>query len=186
MKTLLVKTLDLWRDWLDGHHASESEIWLVFHKQQTEVASIDYQDALDEALCFGWVDSLVKRLDDQRYARKFTPRKPDSRWSPKNRQRYQELKALGRLKPAGVQRPPTDRGYGPRPTRLPLPSKLPAYIQAALNQRPAALRHFKALPPSERRRYLAWIDSAKKEETKQRRLKEALRLLSAGKVLGLK
>ena len=146
----------------------------------------DRTGALDEALCFGWVDSLVKRLDDRRFARKFTPRKPDSRWSPRNRQRYGELKALGRMKPAGVQRPPTDRGYGPRPVRLPLPSKLPAYIQAALNKRPVALRHFKALPPSERRRYLAWIESAKKEETKQRRLKEALRLLSAGTVLGLK
>src|SRR5438105_4014653 len=164
MKTLLVKTLDQWRDWLDEHNASESEVWLVFYKQQTGVASIDYADALDEALCFGWVDSLVKRLDDRRYARKFTPRRPDSRWSTKNRKRYEELNAGGRLKPAGIQRPPTDRGYGPRPPRLPMPSKLPAYIEAALNKQASALRHFESLPPSERRRYIAWIESAKQEK----------------------
>jgi uncharacterized protein YdeI (YjbR/CyaY-like superfamily) len=186
MKTLLAETLDRWRDWLDEHHASESEVWLVFYKQPTGVASIRYEDALDEALCYGWVDSLVKRLDDRRYALKFTPRRPDSRWSARNRQRYEALKVSGRLKPAGVKRPPTDRGYGPRPARLPLPSKLPAYIQAALRKHPAALRHFEALPPAQRRRYFAWIESAKREETKLRRLKEAIRLLAGGKVLGLK
>ena len=186
MKTLRVETLDQWRDWLDEHHASESEVWLVFYKQHTRVASIGYGDALDEALCFGWVDSLVKRLDDRRYAIKFTPRRPDSRWSARNTERYGALEAGGRLKPAGIQRPPTDRGYGPRPARLPLPSKLPAYIQAALRKHPAALRHFEALPASQRRRYIAWIETAKREDTKLRRLKEAIRLLAGGNVLGLK
>ena len=186
MKTLHVETLKQWRAWLGEHHASESEIWLVFYKQQTGVASIDYEDALDEALCFGWVDSLVKRLDDRRFARKFTPRRPDSRWSDKNRRRYGELKAQKRLKPPGIDRPPTDRGYEPREVRLPLPSKLPAYIQSALSEQPTALRHFNSLPPSERRRYIAWIETAKREETKLRRLTEAIRLLKRGESLGLK
>src|SRR5215510_860473 len=109
MNTFLAQTLDQWRDWLADHHASESEVWLIFHKLHAGVASIDYKDALDEALCFGWVDSLVKRLDDRRYARKFTPRRADSRWSAANRKRYAELKANGRLKPPGINRPPTDR-----------------------------------------------------------------------------
>ena len=186
MKTLHVETLKQWRAWLREHHASESEIWLVFYKQQTGVASIEYEDALDEALCFGWVDSLVKRLDDRRFARKFTPRKADSRWSEKNRLRYGELKASGRLKPPGVKRPPTDRGYEPRPARLPLPSKLPPYIKTALKKHPAASLYFESLPPSQRRRYVAWIETAKLEETKLRRLKEAIRLLNNGEVLGLK
>ncbi len=186
MKTLLVRTLDQWRDWLTEHHASQPEVWLIFHKQHTGEKSIDYKDALDEALCFGWVDSLVKRLDDLRFGRKFTPRRADSRWSAVNRKRYAQLSALGRLKPPGIERPPTSRGSAPRPQRLELPSKLPAYIQAALKKHPKALRHFESLPPSHRRRYFAWIESAKREETKLRRLKEALRLLSGGKVLGLK
>jgi uncharacterized protein YdeI (YjbR/CyaY-like superfamily) len=186
MKTLLVRTLEQWRDWLAEHHSSESEVWLIFYKRHTGLASIDYKDARDEALCFGWVDSLVKRLDDRRYAQKFTPRRADSRWSAVNRKRYAELKAAGRLKPPGIERPPTDRGYGPRPPRLPMPSALPPYIGAALRNHPRALRHFEALAPSQRRRYLAWIESAKREETKLRRLKEALRLLASGKELGLK
>lgn len=186
MKTLLVRTLDQWRDWLAKHHASESEVWLIFHKRHTGVTSIDYKDALDEALCFGWVDSLVKRVDDRRYARKFTPRRPNSRWSVVNRKRYAELKAEGRLKPPGIARAPTSRGYGPRPPRLEMPSTLPAYIQAALRNHPTALRHFEALAPSQRRRYLAWIESAKREETKLRRLEQAIRLLAGGKALGLK
>lgn len=186
MKTLRVPSRRQWREWLDKNHASESEVWLIFYKQHTGVASIEYKDALDEALCFGWVDSLVKRLDDRRYARKFTPRRADSRWSDLNRKRYAELKAGGRLRPAGVSRSPTDRGYDLRPPRLPLPARLPPYIQAAFRQHPAARRHFEALAPSHRRRYVAWIESAKREETKRRRLKEAIRLLTRGKPLGLK
>jgi uncharacterized protein YdeI (YjbR/CyaY-like superfamily) len=186
MKTLLARTPARWRAWLARHHATESEVWLIFYKQHTGVASIGYQDALDEALCFGWVDSLVKRLDDRRYARKFTPRRADSRWSNANRKRYSELRAEGRVKPAGIERAPGARGYAPRPPGLELPGRRPAYIQAALSDHPKALEHFEALPPSQQRLYVVWIDSAKREETRRRRLKEAIRLLTGGKKLGLK
>ena len=186
MKTLRVQRVDQWREWLDEHHASVSEVWLVFYKRHTGVASIDYQDALDEGLCGGWADSLVKRRDVRRYTIKFTPRRADSRWSDANRKRYAELKAVGRLRPAGIKRPPTDRGYPPRPPRLPMPARLPAYLQAALRDHSAARRYFEALAPEQRRRYVAWIESAKREDTKQRRLKEAIRLLASGKLLGLK
>jgi uncharacterized protein YdeI (YjbR/CyaY-like superfamily) len=186
MKTLSVRTPGQWRKWLAAHHDSESEVWLICHKRDTGVASIDYKDALDEALCFGWIDSLVRRLDEGRFARKFTPRRADSRWSAINRKRYAELKAEGRIKPPGRARPPTRRGYGPRPPRLSLPSKLPSYIQAALRGHPTARRNFEALSPAQRRRYFAWIESAKREETRLRRLKEAIRLLARGELLGLK
>lgn len=96
------------------------------------------------------------------------------------------LKAGGRLRPSGINRPPTDRSYGPRPPRFQLSATIPRYIQAALRKRPAAWRHFEGLAPSHRRRYIGWIESAKREETKARRLKEAIRLLVAGKQLGLK
>lgn len=185
MKTFLATTVDRWRGWLTEHHDSESEVWLIFPKVHTGMASIAYTDALDEALCFGWVDSLVKRLDDRRYARKFTPRRPDSRWSATNRKRYAALKASGRLAQAGIERAPTDRSAVP-PPRFKMPSKLPPYIEAALRRRPAAMRNFEALAPSHRRHYVGWIETAKLEETKARRLKEAIRLLAAGKTLGLK
>jgi uncharacterized protein YdeI (YjbR/CyaY-like superfamily) len=186
MKTLRVATLGEWRDWLDDHHASEPEVWLVYYRKGTGVPSIVHSDALDEALCFGWIDSLIKRLDDKRYAIKFTPRKPDSRWSDVNRKRYAVLKASGRLKPAGIARSPTGRKSASRPPRRELPRKLPAYIAEAFKKRPAALRNFEALPAEERRRYFAWIESAKREETKLKRAREAARLLLAGEKLGLK
>ncbi len=90
-KTLEIATRRQWRSWLDKHHDSQAEIWLVFFKQHTGQKGIEYRDALEEALCFGWVDSLVKRLDDERFARKFTPRKADSRWSTVNRKLYADL-----------------------------------------------------------------------------------------------
>jgi uncharacterized protein YdeI (YjbR/CyaY-like superfamily) len=186
MKTFVARTADQWRKWLDEHHDSESEVWLVFYKVHTGRKSIAYLDALDEALCAGWVDSLVKRLDESRYVRKFTPRKADSRWSTINRKRYAVLKAAGRLKPGGINRAPTNRSYDPRPPRFEMPATVPRYIRAALRTQPAARRYFEELAPSHRRRYVGWIESAKREETKLRRLQEAIRLLTSGKPLGLK
>jgi uncharacterized protein YdeI (YjbR/CyaY-like superfamily) len=81
LTTLDLRTRRQWRSWLAKHHGSESAVWLVFHKRHTGRPSVGYDDAVEEALCFGWVDSLIKRLDDARYARKFTPRKPGSQWS---------------------------------------------------------------------------------------------------------
>ena len=182
-KTLDAATLEEWRAWLAEHHASESEVWLVFYKRDTGHAWISYEDAICEALCFGWIDSLVKRLDDARYARKFTPRKPDSKWSTVNRNRYAHLEAGGRLMPAGLKRAPTDRS-GDAPTAS--LAEIPPYIQQALDHHKAADRYFHSLAPSYRRTYIAWIDSAKQPATKMKRLDEAIRLLAAGKKLGLK
>jgi len=183
-----LKTLDVddhreWRRWLRTHHSSESEIWLVFYKQHTGKSSILYQDALDEALCFGWIDSLVRRLDDDRFARKFTPRKPDSRWSTINRRRYEQLRASGRLAAPGLERAPTGRS-GDAPPRREWP--LQPYIEKELKADARAWKHFQELAPSHRRAYIGWIDSAKREETKVRRLREAVGLLAAGRKLGLK
>ena len=183
LNTLDARTLEQWREWLAKHHDSESHVWLIFHKSHTGRASIAYNDAVDEALCFGWIDSLIKRLDDARYARKFTPRKADSKWSTTNRKRYAQLRASGRLRAAGLKRPPTSRSYD-RPRRW--PSKVPQYIRRALRSRPAAWNYFERLAPSHRRMYIAWIDSAKRQETKARRLREAVDLLAAGRKLGLK
>lgn len=183
LKTTEARDLVEWRSWLTRHHQTESEVWLVFYKQHTGRSIVSHKDALDEALCFGWIDSLVRRLDDDRYAIKFTPRKPDSRWSDINRKRYGELRAAGRLTPAGIDRAPTDRGYDPRPS---LPLEVPQYIKDGLKGHSKAWRQFEKLAPSHRRHYVGWIHSAKRTETKLRRLKEAIRLLAAGEPLGLK
>ncbi len=181
--TLDVRTREQWRNWLAEHHDSEWEVWLVFHKRHTGRASIDYGDAVDEALCFGWIDSLIKRLDDARYARKFTLRKPDSKWSDSNRKRYALLQAQGLLMPAELKRAPTARSYDAPP---PPGTKVPRYIEQALRSQPAAWQNFERLPPSHRRRYIAWIASAKRQETRIRRLREAASLLATGRKLGMK
>jgi uncharacterized protein YdeI (YjbR/CyaY-like superfamily) len=181
--TLDVRSREQWRDWLVAHHLSESEVWLVFHKRHTGEPSVAYGDAVDEALCFGWVDSLIKRLDDARYARKFTPRSPDSKWSTANRKRYAQLQETGRLTPAGLERAPTARsGDAPKPSA----SQVPPYIENAIRRHRAAWKFFESLAPSYRRLYIAWIDSAKQQATKTRRLEEAIALLAAGKKLGMK
>ena len=171
-----------WRTWLAKHHASSPGVWLVFHKEHTRVKSIPYEDSVREALCFGWIDSLIKRLDDDRYARKFTPRKPTSNWSDTNRKRWADLKAAGLLTAAGVAAAPTDRTYAPKPT---IPA-LPPYIAEILKANPKAWTFFESLAPSHRRHFVAWIHTAKRPETREVRLRETIALLAAGKKLGLK
>jgi len=184
MKAYDAGTAARWRKWLATYHASETEVWLIFHKQHTGRPSVDYLDALDEALCFGWIDSLIKRIDDDRYARKFTPRKPNSKWSDVNRKRYAELEAAGRLKPAGKARSPQSGGsYGPKPT---VPATSPAYITRAIKAKPAAWAFFQTLAAKQQRYHWGWIHIAKQQETRERRLREVIRLLSARQKLGLK
>jgi uncharacterized protein YdeI (YjbR/CyaY-like superfamily) len=181
-KLLDVGTRSQWRSWLEAHFDSESEIWLVFHKRHTDTGSITYDDSVEEALCFGWIDSIILRLDDDRYARKFTPRKPESRWSTINRRRYEDLKKRKLLLPAGVERAPTGK-EDVAPKRFLV---LPPYMEKELKSHPKAWDYFNQLAPSYRRLYIGWIDSAKQEATRAKRLREAIGLLKEGRKLGLK
>lgn len=180
--TLDIRTRRQWRAWLAKHHTSSPGIWLAFYKRHTGVKSIPYEDAVREALCFGWIDSLIKRLDDDRYAIKVTPRQPTSKWSPMNRRRWTELKAAGVLAPAGLAAAPTENTYGPKP----IVPDLPIYIAKAIKSNPTAWKFFRALPPRERRNFVVWIHIAKRPETRERRLRESVDLLAAGQRLGLK
>jgi uncharacterized protein YdeI (YjbR/CyaY-like superfamily) len=184
MKTFDPRTVARWRAWLEQHHASASEIWLVFHKQHTGTTSVGYMEALDEALCYGWIDSLVRRLDEDRYARKFTPRKSNSKWSDINRKRYAELAKAGRLAPAGKARSPETGGR--YDARLAMPEKTPPYITKALKAKPTAWGFFQTLTPKQQRYAWGWVHLAKQDETRRRRLEEVIRLLSKKQKLGLK
>jgi uncharacterized protein YdeI (YjbR/CyaY-like superfamily) len=182
LPTLEMRTRRQWRAWLAKHHAASPGIWLVFHKSHTGVKSVPYEDAVREALCFGWIDSLIKRLDDERYAFKFTPRKPTSKWSDLNRRRWAELKEEGLLAAPGLAAAPTANRYAPKPS---IP-ELPAYIAKALKANPKAWRSFQTLAPTYRRHFVVWIHMAKQPETRERRIRESIALLEAGKKLGLK
>ena len=183
--TVQVRTRAEWRAWLQANHASVAEIWLVFDKRHTGKPAVEYEDSVEEALCFGWVDSLIRRIDDNRYARKFTPRKPDSFWSTINRRRYERVQAQGLLTEAGLQRPPTSR-IRDAPPRPPRGQDVPDYIAKALKKHRAAWATFEKLAPSHRWHYVMWIDQAKRPETRERRLQQAIEMLASGQTLGLK
>jgi uncharacterized protein YdeI (YjbR/CyaY-like superfamily) len=171
-----------WRAWLTKHHTSSPGVWLMFYKAHTGKKSIPYEDVVREALCFGWIDSLIKRLDDDRYALKVTPRQPTSKWSEKNRKRWAELEAAGQLTSAGLAAAPTDSTYAPKP----LIPELPGYIARALKANSKAWKFFQGLAPTYRRDFVVWIHIAKRPETRARRIRESISLLAAGKKLGLK
>jgi uncharacterized protein YdeI (YjbR/CyaY-like superfamily) len=157
-------------------------VWLVFHKAHTGVTSLPYEDFVRAALCFGWIDSLVRRLDDDRFAIKVTPRKPASKWSDINRRRWMELNRAGLLQPAGLAAAPTAHTYAAKPT---IP-ELPRYIAQAIKADRKAWSFFQKLPRAERRNFVVWIYLAKRPETRERRIRESIALLGAGKKLGLK
>ena len=182
LPTLLIRSRRAWRAWLTKHHASSAGVWLVFYKAHTGETSIHYEDAVREALCFGWIDSLIKRLDEDRYAFKVTPRRPTSKWSDINRKRWAELEAAGLLTSAGLAAAPTSNTYAPRP----VVPELPAYIAKALKTNSRAWEFFRELAPRERRNFVVWIHTAKRAETRERRIRESIALLAAGKKLGLK
>jgi uncharacterized protein YdeI (YjbR/CyaY-like superfamily) len=144
--------------------------------------SMPYEDVVREALCFGWIDSLIRRLDEDRYALKVTPRRSTSKWSDPNRKRWLELKNAGLLTPAGLAAAPTRNSYAPKPV---IP-ELPAYIAKALKANPKAWNFFHALPRTERLQFVVWIHIAKRPETREKRIRESIRLLAAEKKLGLK
>lgn len=182
LMTLEVRSRQQWRTWLGKHHASSSGVWLVSYKDHTGVKSIPYEDSVREALCFGWIDSLIKRIDDDRYCRKFTPRQPTSKWSDINRKRWMELKESGLLTSAGLAAAPTGNRYAPRPE---IPN-LPAYIAEALKMNPKAWDFFQELAPTYRRHFVAWIHLARRPQTRENRIRESIALLAAGRKLGLK
>jgi uncharacterized protein YdeI (YjbR/CyaY-like superfamily) len=194
LESLRVADRAAWRQWLATHHDSESGIWLLFYKKHTGRGGVDYEGAVREALCFGWIDSVKRRVDDDSYAFKFTPRKPKSRWSDSNLRRYAELIEAGLLAPAGrATGPPAAAAATVRPGGAAGDAggsagtiEGPEYIAAALRSHGEAWSHFQALAPSYRRLYIKWIEAARRQETRLRRLAEAVELLAKNQKLGLK
>ena len=177
---------DEWRAWLELHHATEKEVWLVYSKEGCLEPSVTYPDSLEEALCFGWIDSLIQKIDEEKYARKFNPRRPGSKWSELNKHLAAKLVREGRMTAAGLAKvdfslPEAD---APRPKRPNL--ALPDWLERGLKVNPKAWENFNNLPPSHKRTYIGWISDAKKEQTRQRRIREAIRRLDRNERLGMK
>ncbi len=177
-----------WRKWLAANHAETAEVWVVFYKKHTGKPSIRYSDAVEEALCFGWIDGVIRRIDDDSYMHRFSPRRPDSRWSATNRKRAGELIESGLMTPAG-QRAIDQAKRAGRWTDSQRPKvdlKISPAFAAALESNEEAARQFAMLSAREQNLFVGWINLAKREATRERRITESLRLLERGEKLGLK
>ncbi len=170
------------RAWLEEHHADTPELWVGFHKRSTGKPSLIWPEAVDEALCFGWIDGVRKRLDGESYVIRFTPRRPRSVWSAVNLRRFEELRAMGRLRAPGLEaweaRDEKRSGlysYENRPQRLDAP------YEKALRANRRAWEFFQAQAPWYRRTASFWVMSAKREETRERRLQTLIRDSAAGR-----
>ncbi len=172
------------RKWLQKHHAVEKHLWVGFHRKGTGTPSLTWQESVDEALCFGWIDGIRKRIDEDRYTIRFTPRKPTSNWSAINIARVKVLTKQGLMKAAGLaayakrdEKRSAIYAYENRPKAL-----APEY-ETELRRNARAAVFFDALPPAFRRLMAYWVMSAKKEETRQSRLAKLIAASAAGKRL---
>jgi uncharacterized protein YdeI (YjbR/CyaY-like superfamily) len=189
METLTLHDRKEWRAWLQANHDTKTEIWLIFYKKGSGVKSITYNASVEEALCFGWIDSLIKSLDERRYLRKFTPRKENSQWSAVNIQRVGKMIEAGMMTEHGLRLVDAAKQNGRwnQPVKKPkMQFDIHPAFKAALSENPAARQTFEQLAPTYQQQYLTWISIAKRADTRQKRIAESIHLLERGQKLGLK
>ena len=173
---LYVTTTEAWRDWLQNNYRTAEEIWLVFYKKHAQVPSLLYNDAVEEALCFGWIDSIMRPLDSQRHAQRFSPRRPKSSYSQANIERLRHLVSQGKVMPEVLE---TVKHV------LDQPFEIAADILAAIRANPQAWDNFQAFSPPYVRIRIAFIEGARKRpEEFQKRLKYFIAMSAKNKLFG--
>jgi uncharacterized protein YdeI (YjbR/CyaY-like superfamily) len=179
-ETLYVRNRKQWRKWLEKNHAKARCIWLVYCNQASGKPTISYEESMEEALCFGWIDGIIKKIDADRYTRRFTPRKPGSAWSEINVERYERAKKAGLLAEAGIKAFGNDGArrvfVSLRKGRVPPPD-----LTKQFQKYPKAKAFYDHLAPSNQAHFVNRIENAKRPETRQKWVKEAIRFLLAGK-----
>lgn len=176
-KTLYAKNRKEWRAWLAQHHATAPEIWLIYYKKESGKPRIPYNDAVEEALCYGWIDSLLKPIDARKYAQRYSPRKKTSKLSDMNRERVRRLIESGRMTKAGLA---AIAHVGKKS------GKTPADIERRLQQDPVTWRNFQRFPASYKRIRIGWIDAARhRREAFEQRLRYFLKMTRQNKRFGM-
>jgi uncharacterized protein YdeI (YjbR/CyaY-like superfamily) len=177
LRTLYVHRVADWRAWLRKHHKTSREIWLVYYRKASGKPRIAYNDAVDEALCFGWIDSIVRTIDDERVAQRFTPRRPGSKTSEMNKARARRLIRQRRMTPAGL------KAIGSLKTQRLV---IPADIRAAFEHDPIAWKRFRRFPATYRRIRIAFVEGARKRpEEFERRLRNLIRKSARNERFGM-
>jgi uncharacterized protein YdeI (YjbR/CyaY-like superfamily) len=176
-----------WRRWLTEHHASKSEIWLILHKKHVTRPCVSYNEAVEEALCFGWIDGILKRIDGEKHTVRFSPRKPTSKWSETNKRRVEKMIRDGKMAPAGLSRVEDAKksgawqnAYGPRTV-----VRMPSDLRAALARNKRALANFAKMAAGQRRTYIAWVLDAKREQTRTKRIRTVVRRAAENRKPGI-
>jgi uncharacterized protein YdeI (YjbR/CyaY-like superfamily) len=166
-----------WRRWLERHHAQPNGVWLLIRKKGSTQAGVDYEDAVQEALCYGWIDSKAVAHDDDHYRQWMSPRKPTSGWSASNKRRVADLIERGSMAPPGLAAVEEAKRNGSW-DKLDATQTLdiPPDLAKAFRAHPPARKHWNAFPPGVRKQILAWIGSAKRPETRARRIDQTARL----------
>jgi uncharacterized protein YdeI (YjbR/CyaY-like superfamily) len=169
---LYIKTREEWRKWLEENHSSVQGIWLIYYKKPSGKPRIPYSDAVEEALCFGWIDGKIKRVNDDYYIQWFTPRRPGSRWSELNLSKARNLIKEGRMNPSGLLE--YEKALK-KPARIYDTKKeenliIPDDLLIALKKNVTAYNNFINFPPSSRKLYIFWLNDAKREETRKTRI----------------
>ena len=180
--TFFAEDRETWRGWLLENHTSRKEIWLILYKKHTKEKCVSYEEAVEEAVCFGWIDGIMKRIDDRKHTIRFSPRRKGSVWSEANLKRAERMMDQGKMMSSGLeiyeqrdpQKSPPSAPY--RGKEIPAPG----FIEKKLMEDPEVWEIFKSLPPSHKNMYIGWISTAKKEETKLRRIKKAMEMLRKG------
>lgn len=166
-----------WRAWLEKNHTQKESIWVILAKKGSNIPSLSVNDLVEEALCFGWIDSVPGKVDAQRFKVLLSPRKPKSNWSKLNKQRAQRMIKAKLMKPAGMAMIQLAKKTGTWNALLLVDQlKIPHDLQRALDQQPVAKKYFHAFPPSTRRGILEWIGNARTETTRTKRIVETVTL----------
>jgi uncharacterized protein YdeI (YjbR/CyaY-like superfamily) len=170
MKTVYAKNRREWRKWLAKNHDKCAEIWLVYYKKDSGMPRVPYEDAVEEALCFGWIDGKIKKIDEACFAQRFTPRRPRSSWNETNIQRAERLIAEGKMTPAGLA------AFNSKQRAKPLVDEIPKNLEAVFRKQSTAWKNYENFPPYYRRMTARWVADAKKEETRLGRLQKLIEL----------
>lgn len=172
-----------WAEWLEAHHATSQGVWLAVGKKGGTRTSLTYDQAVEEALTFGWIDSTVNRLDEHRFRQLFTPRRPGGTWARSNKQRVERLLAQGRMHPAGIAAIEAAKADGSWTLLDDIDAmKLPADLADALANDDSAAAGFERLPDSAKKQLLYWISQAKRPETRTRRIQATVAAATDGRL----
>ncbi len=173
--TLHAASRQVWRAWLKDHHETETNVWLIIYKKTSGIPSVYYPEAVDEALCFGWIDSKPNKRDDKSYFQFFSKRNPKSKWSGVNKRKVAQLLKEGKMAPAGLRLVELAKQTGTWEALDEVENlSIPIDMAELLERNPAAATNFSNFPPSIRRGILEWIANAKKKETRQKRIEETV------------